>query len=43
MRKPYEAPVLRVVGTIQQLTLITGKNSNNTADGFSYQGAALTS
>lgn len=43
MKRPYVAPVLRVVGTVQQLTLITGKNSNNTLDGFSFQGAALTS
>lgn len=43
MRKPYEAPVVRVVGSVQELTLVVNKNSNNQADGFAFQGAALTS
>jgi len=43
MKKPYETPVLRVVGSVHQLTLFTGKNNNNTPDGFAFNGVILTS
>lgn len=43
MKKAYEAPVVRVVGSVQALTLVTSKNTNNTPDGFAFHGTALTS
>lgn len=42
-KKPYEAPAVHVVGSLQELTLVTAKNSTNTPDGFSFQGVLLTS
>lgn len=42
-KKPYEAPVVRVVGSLHELTLIIQKHNNNTPDGFAYNGTILTS
>ena len=42
-KKPYEAPVVRVVGSLQELTLLIQKQNNNTPDGFAYHGTILTS
>ncbi len=42
-KKPYETPVVRVVGSLQELTLLTQKHNNNTPDGFEYYGTILTS
>ncbi len=41
--KPYEAPAIRVVGSLQELTLLIQKHNNNTPDGFAYNGTILTS
>ena len=42
-KKPYEAPVVRVVGSLQELTLVIQKHTTNTPDGFSFNGTILTS
>jgi hypothetical protein len=41
-KKEYQPPVVRVVGSLHQLTL-TAKNLNNTPDGFTFGGHILTS
>jgi hypothetical protein len=41
--KAYQAPVIRVVGSLHDLTLLTQKHNNNTPDGFAYYGVTLTS
>ena len=42
-KKPYEAPVVRVVGSLQELTLLIQKHNNNVPDGYAYNGTILTS
>ncbi|MGZ4172568.1 MAG: hypothetical protein ACXVRN_14495 [Solirubrobacteraceae bacterium] len=42
-KKPYDAPAVRVVGSLHELTLVTAKNTTNTPDGFSFNGTILTS
>lgn len=42
-KKPYETPVVRVVGSLQELTLLIQKQNNNTPDGYAYHGTVLTS
>ena len=42
-RKTYEAPMVRVVGSLNELTLLTQKQDNNTPDGFAFHGIILTS
>jgi hypothetical protein len=42
-KKSYEAPAVRVVGSLHELTLIVAKNTTNTPDGFSFNGTVLTS
>jgi hypothetical protein len=42
-KKPYETPVVRVVGSLQELTLIINKNDNNTPDGYAFHSIILTS
>lgn len=42
VKKEYQAPMVRVVGSLQDLTL-TAKNTNNTPDGFTFHGTVLTS
>jgi hypothetical protein len=42
-RKAYQAPVVRVVGSLHDLTLLTQKQDNNTPDGFAFHGIILTS
>lgn len=41
-KKVYEAPVVRVVGSLQGLTQ-TAKNLDKAPDGFTFFGLALTS
>lgn len=41
--KAYEAPVVRVVGHLHELTQLINKNDNNTPDGYAYHGIILTS
>jgi hypothetical protein len=41
-KQAYEVPVVRVVGSLRELTLAV-KNTNNTPDGFSFHGFNLTS
>lgn len=41
--KPYEAPAIRVVGSLQELTLVIQKQDNNAPDGFAFHGTTLTS
>jgi len=41
-KREYQAPVVRVVGSLRDLTL-TAKNTNNTPDGFTFHGTILTS
>jgi hypothetical protein len=44
MRKSaYVAPAIKPVGSLHQLTLLTPKHTTNTPDGFSFNGAILTS
>lgn len=43
LRKTYEAPMVRIVGSLEELTLLTQKQDNNTPDGFAYHGIILTS
>lgn len=42
-KKDYQAPVVRVVGSLHQLTLFTPKGTTSTPDGFSFNGQILTS
>ena len=42
-KKAYEAPVVRAVGSLRELTLIIQKHNNNTPDGYEYSGVILTS
>jgi hypothetical protein len=42
-RKAYEAPTVRVVGSLSELTLLIQKQNNNTPDGYAYHGVILTS
>jgi hypothetical protein len=42
-KKPYQSPVIRMVGSLQELTLLTQKQDNNTPDGFAFHGIVLTS
>jgi len=42
-KRPYEAPTVRVVGSLQELTLVIQKHNNNTPDGYAYNGTILTS
>jgi hypothetical protein len=42
-KKAYQAPVVRVVGSLHDLTLLTQKQDNNTPDGFAFHGIILTS
>jgi hypothetical protein len=42
-KKAYQSPVVRVVGSLQELTLIIQKHNNNTPDGYEYYGTLLTS
>ena len=42
-KKAYQAPVIRAVGSLQELTLLTQKQDNNTPDGFAFHGIILTS
>jgi hypothetical protein len=42
-KKAYEAPVIRCVGSLRELTLVIQKNNNNTPDGYAYHGITLTS
>jgi hypothetical protein len=42
-KKAYEAPMVRIVGSLGGLTLLTQKQDNNTPDGFAYHGIILTS
>jgi hypothetical protein len=41
-KKEYQPPAVRVVGSLQELTLAV-KNLNNTPDGFVFFGQILTS
>jgi hypothetical protein len=41
-KKQYQPPVVRVVGSLQDLTQ-TAKNTSNTPDGFTFHGVVLTS
>lgn len=42
-KKAYEAPVIRTVGSLRELTLVIQKQNNNAADGYAYHGTTLTS
>lgn len=42
-RKTYEAPLVRVAGSLSELTLLIQKQDNNTPDGYAYHGVVLTS
>ena len=42
-KKAYEAPTVRVVGSLGELTLLIQKQNNNTPDGYAYHGIILTS
>lgn len=42
-KKAYEAPVVRAVGSLSELTLLIQKHNNNTPDGYAYNGVILTS
>lgn len=42
-KKAYQTPVIRAVGSLQELTLLTQKQDNNTPDGFAFHGIILTS
>ena len=37
-KKAYEAPVVRAVGSLQDLTLLIQKQDNNRPDGFAFTG-----
>ncbi len=42
-KKAYEAPVIRTVGSLHELTQVIQKQNNNTPDGYAYHGTTLTS
>jgi hypothetical protein len=42
-KRAYEAPMVRIVGSLDELTHLTQKQDNNTPDGFAYHGIILTS
>ncbi|MGH2870780.1 MAG: hypothetical protein ACRDNK_24825 [Solirubrobacteraceae bacterium] len=42
-KKPYEAPVVKELGSLHQLTQLIQKHDNHTPDGFAYNGIILTS
>jgi hypothetical protein len=42
-KRAYEAPIVRIVGSLDELTRLTQKQDNNTPDGFAYHGVILTS
>lgn len=42
-KKAYEAPVVRAVGSLRDLTLLIQKQNNNHPDGYAYHGTILTS
>ena len=42
-KKAYEAPVVHVVGSLQDLTLVIQKHDNNRPDGYAFNGTILTS
>lgn len=42
-KKHYQSPVIRIVGSLQELTQTIPKQDNNTPDGFSFHGIILTS
>ena len=42
-KKAYEAPAIRTVGSLRDLTLLIQKQNNNGADGYAYHGTILTS
>jgi hypothetical protein len=42
-KKAYEAPVIRMVGSLHDLTLMRMKTDNRTPDGISFNGIILTS
>jgi hypothetical protein len=41
-KREYQAPTVRVVGSLRDLTL-AAKNTNNVPDGFTFHGVILTS
>lgn len=41
VKKPYEAPEVKVVGSLQELTL-RAKDTTRTPDGLTYHGVVLT-
>lgn len=42
-KKAYQAPVISMVGSLHELTLLIQKHDNNTPDGFAFNGIILTS
>lgn len=42
-KKAYQAPVIRRVGSLHELTQVINKNDNNTPDGYAYHHITLTS
>lgn len=42
-KKVYEAPVIRIVGSLHDLTLLIQKQDNNHPDGYAFHGIILTS
>jgi hypothetical protein len=42
-KKTYQAPVIRLVGSLRDLTQLAPKNTTTTPDGFTFQGVSLTS
>jgi hypothetical protein len=42
-KKAYEAPAVRIVGSLQELPLLIQKHDNNRPDGFAFNGIILTS
>jgi hypothetical protein len=42
-RRPYEAPAVKVLGSLHELTLVIPKHTTSTPDGFSFNGVVLTS
>lgn len=42
-KKAYEAPVIRTVGSLHELTLLIQKQDNNRPDGYAFHGTVLTS
>jgi hypothetical protein len=43
LKKAYEAPVIRAVGSLHELTLVIQKQDNNRPDGYAFHGTVLTS